>query len=293
MKMTQRLREMMDSDEVIVHPGIHDAMSAQIAENVGFKMVSMGGTSLGLHLGFGEPRVNLGDLVCISRYITQAINIPLKVDAGPGFGSDVQLVRTIKELEKAGVAACHIEDGVFPQRATHYIGLDPVISTEEMIYKIKVAVQARTDPDFVIIGRSSAMSNLGFAEGVRRANLYLEAGADAVYVFPNTMEEAKLAPREINGYVAFNVMEGGAKPQLSVEQAGDMGYKFVQYAVLSTPVSAIAIKKSMEYLMETGKTGLDKDETGEIMKYLLSLVGMDRMIEMELLADKRKEQESK
>lgn len=285
-RTTTALRELMKKDGIIVQPGVHDASSARIAELAGFKTVCMGGTGLGIHLGMGEPRLSLADLINVCRYITATVSIPLKVDAGPGFGDPVQVVHLIRELESAGVASCHIEDGVFPHRASHAIGIDPLVDEIDIIEKIKAAANAKQDPDFVIVGRSNAIAGVGFKEGIKRANLLLEAGADVAYIFPRTMEEARIVPKEVNGPCVFNNSEAGSMPHLSVREAEDLGYKFVTYPAMSIEVAGKALKESYEYIYSHGKINLTVKEGGAILNYLRDAIGTQEMCEMELRKDK-------
>jgi 2-methylisocitrate lyase-like PEP mutase family enzyme len=282
-RSTTVLREMLATDGIIVHPGIYDALSAKIAERVGFKMVSLGGYALGAHLGIGEPLLCLEDLVRTCRYITAAINIPLKVDADAGFGEPIHVMRTIRELETAGVAAAHIEDQIYPKRAHYHQGIEHLINEDDMVAKLRAAVTARRDPDFVLIARTDAMRTDGFAEGVRRANLYLEAGADVALVFPNTVEEAHQAPREIHGPVAYLNSDGNrqGRPLFSVREMEDMGYKLVSYAISCINVAAMATKQMLETLMATGWTGLDQEQAREIRKYVEDSIGLEEMYRLE------------
>jgi 2-methylisocitrate lyase-like PEP mutase family enzyme len=283
-RMTTVLREMLASDKILVYPGIYDALSAKIAERVGFQMVGLGGYALGAHLGTSEPLLCLEDLVRACRYITAAINIPLKVDADAGFGEPVHVMRTIRELEAAGVAAAHIEDQIYPKRAHYHKGIEHVIPAEDMVAKIKAAVAARRDPDFVIIGRTDAMIMHGFEEGVRRANLYLEAGADMAYTYPNNEQEARQAPKEIAGPCVYMNSEGNrlGRAYFSIQELEDMGYKMVSYAVSGIMVAAKAVKESLETLMATGYMGTDQQEMRGIRDYLEETIGLEELYKLEL-----------
>jgi methylisocitrate lyase len=283
-RMTTVLREMLASDKILVYPGIYDALSAKIAERVGFQMVGLGGYALGAHLGTSEPLLCLEDLVRACRYITAAINIPLKVDADAGFGEPVHVMRTIRELEAAGVAAAHIEDQIYPKRAHYHKGIEHVIPAEDMVAKIKAAVAARRDPDFVIIGRTDAMITHGFEEGVRRANLYLEAGADMAYTYPNNEQEARQAPKEIAGPCVYMNSEGNrlGRAYFSIQELEDMGYKMVSYAVSGIMVAAKAVKESLETLMATGYMGTDQQEMRGIRDYLEETIGLEELYKLEL-----------
>jgi len=282
-RMTTVLREMLNSDKMMICPCVYDALSAKIAERVGFDMVGVGGNALGAALGISEPLLCLEDLVRVCRYITSFINIPLKVDAGAGFGEPLHVMRTIKELEMAGVAAAHIEDQIYPKRAHYHKGVEHIISAEKMVEKLKAATEARQDKDFIIIGRTDSMRTDGFPEGVRRANLYLESGADMVYVFPNNEREARQAPREINGPLTCLVSDGNrmGRPHFSIKELQDMGYKMVAYPSSCIQVAVKAVREMLKTLKETGRTGLDQTEFIGIRKYIEDSIGLEEMYRVE------------
>ena len=276
-RMTTVLRELLASDKVIVCPGVYDALTARIAEQLGFEMLTIGGNSLGSHLCNAEPTLCLPDLVREARYITDAINIPLRVDADAGFGEPLHVIRTIRELEQAGVAAAQIEDQIYPKRAHYHQGIEHTTDAEMMVAKIKAAVAAKRDPDFVIFARSDAMLTHSFDEGVRRANLYLEAGADVAHVYPNSVEQARLAPKEIKGHLVYGVSDGNRKgrPILSVQELTDMGYKFIIFPTPVIMAVSMAVKGMLETLKATGRTGIDQAEFLSIQKYIEETIGIE------------------
>src|SRR5437764_1263212 len=196
-RMTTRMRRLLERSGLIVVPVCFDPLTARIAAQAGFECVGLAGYALGSHLAVSEPLMTMTEVVDASRRITASIDVPLKVDVGAGYGDPLHVTRTVRELEKAGVAAIHLEDQVFPKRAHYHRDYrEHTISAEEMADKIRFACQARSDPDFVVIARTDTMRTDGYDEGVRRARLYAEAGADAVMLFPNTLEEARRAPRD-------------------------------------------------------------------------------------------------
>ncbi len=290
-RMTTVLREMLAGDKILVYPGIYDALSAMIAERVGFKMVGLGGYALGAHLGTTEPLLCLEDLVRACRYITAAVNIPLKVDADAGFGEPLHVMRTIRELEMAGVAAAHIEDQIYPKRVHYHKGIEHVIDAQDMVLKLKAAAAARKDPDFIIIARTDAMRTDGFAEGVRRANLYLEAGADMAFIFPNTVEEARQAPKEIAGPLVYLNSDGNrlGRPLFSIQELEEMGYRMVSYAVSCINVAAKAVKEMLESLKATGWTGVNQAEITTVRKFIEDTIGLERMYKLEMQTVEGKE----
>jgi methylisocitrate lyase len=282
-RMTTVMRELLAGDEILVEPLVYDALTARIAERVGFKLVGIGGFALGASLSTSEPLLCLEDLVGICRYITAAINIPLKVDAGAGFGEPLHVMRTIRQLEAAGVAAVFIEDQIFPKRVHYHKGVEHTIPAEDMVLKIKAAVQARRDPDFVVIARTDTMRTEGFDSGVRRCNLYMEAGADMVFPFPNTEEEARRLPGLVKGPVCINLAEGNrwGRPIPSVQECQDMGYKLVSYSSAVILSAAKAAKALMESIKTTGYSGPDQAFFTAARKYVEDTIGLDEMYKIE------------
>jgi 2-methylisocitrate lyase-like PEP mutase family enzyme len=283
-RMTTVLRELLASDDILVCPGIYDALSARIAERAGFKMVGLGGYAMGASLGMGEPLMSLDDVTTACRYITSAINIPLRTDAGAGFGEPLHVMRTIRQLEATGVAAVHIEDQIFPKRAHYHKCVEHLISADDMVMKIRAAVTARRDPDFIIMARTDAMLTEGFAEGVRRANLYLDAGADMAQVFPNNMEEARQAPKLIHGPLSVLISEAHRlnRPVFSVKDAKEMGYKMASYGVSGIMAAAKGVKEMMIRLRDTGYTGFTPEESKAARQEVEDSVGLDAMYALEM-----------
>ena len=274
---------MVASPRFIMALGIWDAYTARIAESLGIECVHLGGYQLGVHYVTSEPLMTLTELTTMSRYITSAVQIPLVVDAGAGFGEPLHVMRTVKELERAGVAALHIEDQIYPKRVHYHKGVEHVVSREEMVLKIKTAVAARTDPDLMIIARTDAMKTDSYAEGVARANLYLEAGAEMVMIFPNTLEEARRAPREIKGLLCYTNSEGNrlGRPTLSVKEFQEMGYKLSTYpTALLCPVTQ-EIKRVITNMMAKGESGLPQDKMILWRKEVEDLIRLDEYYKIE------------
>jgi 2-methylisocitrate lyase-like PEP mutase family enzyme len=282
-RMTTMMRELLAGDEILVEPIVFDALTAKIAERVGFKMVGIGGFALGASLSTTEPLLGLEDLVGVCRYITAAVNIPLKVDACAGFGEPLHVMRTIRQLEAAGVAAAFIEDQIFPKRVHYHKGVEHTIPAEDMVQKIRAAVAARRDPDFVFIARTDAMRTEGFDAVVHRCNLYLEAGADMVFVFPGNEAEARRLPQLIQGPVCINLSDGNrwGRPIPSVRECQDMGYKLVSYSSAAILSAAKAAKGLMESIKTTGYAGPDQAFFTAARKYVEDTIGLDEMYKIE------------
>ena len=281
--MSNVFREMLQKPGIIHAPIAYDPLTAKIAERVGFRCLDLGGYALGASACIPEPLLSLEEVVQATRRITAAVNIPLMVDVGAGYGDPAFVTRTIREMELAGAAAIHIEDQVYPKRVHYHRGIEHVISAEEMCQKIKYALRARHDPDFVIAARTDAMITDGFAEGVRRANLYAKAGADMVMIFPNTVEEARQAPKEIDADLIFVNSEGNrlGRPIFPVQQLEAMGYKMVNDAISAINVAFKAVKELFIRLKETGATGMDQGVFLPIRREIEETIGLDAYYKIE------------
>src|SRR5438045_922487 len=213
----------------IMLPGVPNAAMARQAERAGFDAVYVSGAGMA-NATAGVPDIGLLTLTEVAQlagYIANAIDIPAIVDADTGFGGAENVARTIRELEGAGLAGCHIEDQEFPKRCGHLAGKS-LVDFEEMVGKIKAAVAARRDSDFMIIARTDARAVEGFDRAVERAGEYLAAGADAI--FPEalrTAEEFRDFAKEIDVPLLANITEFGKTPLLSFQQLVDLGYRMV------------------------------------------------------------------
>ena len=199
----------------------------------------IGGYQLGAHYVTSEPLLTLTELATTTRYVTSAVKIPVIVDAGAGFGEPLHVMRCVGELEKRSRGPAH-RGSDLSQAGALSQGIEHVVPREEMVAKIKAAAAARANPDFLIMARTDAMHTAGFADGVARANLYLEAGAEMVMIFPDTEQEARQAPREIKGPLAYTNSEGNRlrRPLFSVQEFEEIGYKLSTYpTALLCPVT--------------------------------------------------------
>lgn len=278
-----RFRELLSSPRFIMALGIWDPYTARVSEALGVECVHLGGYQLGATQVISEPLMTLTELANMCHYITAAVRIPVFVDAGAGFGEPLHVMRTVRELERTGIAGLHIEDQIYPKRVHYHKGVEHIVSRDEMVAKVKAAVAARTDPNFVIMGRTDAMRTHGFAEGVERANLYLEAGAEMVMIFPNSLEEARRAPREIKGPVTYVNSEGNRlnRPLFSVKEFEDMGYKMATYpTALLCPVTQ-ELKRVITNLKTHGASGLPQDKMIVWRKEVEDLIGLDEYYRIE------------
>ena len=190
MKTTTKLRQLLASDQMVVAPFVMNALHAKIAQSVGFDAVYMTGSGTSAEKGFPDVgMLTMTEMVGNAKYIANAVDVPVICDADTGYGNPLNVQRTVREYETAGVAGIHIEDQLFPKKCGFFDGKQ-VISSEEMVHKIHAALDARTDPDFVVIARCDAYAVTGWEDTVRRCKEYSDAGADVVFVDGIKSEEA-------------------------------------------------------------------------------------------------------
>ena len=226
--MTQgsRFRELLHREGMVVAPGAYDCITAKLIEQAGFEAVYM--TGAGTAATFGYPDFGLltmSEMVDNARRIGAAVELPVIADADTGYGNELNVFRTVREYENAGVAGIHIEDQGFPKKCGHLDDKE-IVPREDWLAKIRAAAAARRDRDFVIIARTNSRAVAGFDEAIIRANAALAAGADMAFVeAPQTLEEVAAVPRRVNGPCLLNVVYGGKTPDLDLREAETMGYK--------------------------------------------------------------------
>ena len=271
MKKTSRLKSLIAAPEILMLPGVHDALTARIAEKAGFDALVMGGfAATGVLLG--EPdtaQLTMVEMAQFCSRVSDAVGIPVLADADTGFGNSTNVRRTVREYEKAGVSGLFIEDQVFPKRCGHMDGKD-VVPREEILTKLQAALEARTDPDFVIVGRTDALAVHGIDEAIHRGRLYRELGVDLIFVeAAGSVDEMRRICGEVGGRQLANMVEFGKTPEMTARELEELGY-----AVGVWPVSSVlAATRSMFELMTT----LKKEGTTEAVK--------DRMMTFEAYCD--------
>jgi 2-methylisocitrate lyase-like PEP mutase family enzyme len=245
---------LIKSKDILVAPGAFDALSAKLVEAVGFDAVYMTGFGTAASI-FGIPDIGLltmTEMVENAKRISDAVTIPVIADADTGYGNHLNVVRTVEEYEKAGVAGIHIEDQVSPKKCGH-MEKHKLISMEEMVVKVRAAVASKKDKDFVLIARTDAISAEGFDEAIRRGNKYLEAGADVIFVeAPTTIEQLEKIPKLIKGPVMVNIAP--KTPVLHFKKYEEMGYSIAIYPPISLTAAYAGIKEKLMGLKKDGIT---------------------------------------
>jgi methylisocitrate lyase len=251
------LRQLLQADEVILAPGCFNALSACLVEQAGFKVSYVSGAAIaGNFLGYPDIGLTtMSEVLENARNIVRATSLPVICDADTGFGNAINMMRTVREFESAGLAGIQIEDQVMPKKCGHTEG-KLLISKAEMVQKVKAAVDARQDPDFVFVVRTDAIAVNGLDDALDRALAYQEAGADVVFVeAPRTLEEMRTVCRTIKAPLLANMVEGGGKtPILPLQELKKMGYKMVIYPVSAHMAAIKAMQEVLAVLKQDGTT---------------------------------------
>jgi carboxyvinyl-carboxyphosphonate phosphorylmutase len=245
---------MLNSSGIIVAPGAYDGISARLIERQGFKAVYMTGAGTAASV-LGQPDIGLTTLTEMTTHaahIASCVSLPVIADADTGYGNALNVIRTVREYERAGVAAIHLEDQVFPKRCGHIAGKS-VISPKQFAEKIRAASENRTDPDFIIIARTDARAVNGLEDAIARAQLYRESGADVIFVeAPTSHDEIERIAREVKAPLLSNQVPGGRTPALTASELEKLGYKIVIFPVVGFMAATLAIEKALSELKRLG-----------------------------------------
>ena len=272
MSTAKQLRELI-SNRCVAMPGVFNAATARMVERAGFDAVYISGAGL-CNATAGVPDVGLltlTEVVMLSGYVARAVQIPAIVDADTGFGGAENAARTVRELEAAGLAGCHIEDQEFPKRCGH-LGGKSLVPLDEMKEKIAAAAGAKRDRDFLLIARTDARAVESFDQAVERANSYVAAGADAI--FPEalqTREEFRDFAKAVDVPLLANMTEFGKSPLLTRDELAELGYRMVIYPQTAFRVSMFATGQMLRDLKSKGtqESWLDRMQTRKELYELL------------------------
>ena len=273
MQPTGRFKQMLNSGAMVVAPFVLNALHAKIAEAAGFEAVYMTGSGTAAERGFPDVGlITMTEMVQNARYIAGAVSVPVICDADTGYGNPINVWRAVREYEDAGVAAIHIEDQVFPKKCGFFEGKD-VIPQEEMVQKIRAALDAQTDPDFTIIARTDAYAVTGWEDAVKRCRAYSDAGAHMVFVdgiktvddLHTYADDLKELPRMYNGDL------------LPTEEVGKLGYRLM---ICGSTIWMVykAVRDAFEELKATGKVDPSRYAT---RLDVANLLGLQSIYEME------------
>ena len=272
----QKLRHAVASKEVVFAPLTLDALTGRIAEQAGFSASYISGGALGFSHAVSEALLTLTEIADVTRHVTARTDLAVIVDGGVGFGDAVHTTRTIQVVEAAGAAGIEI-DQVAPKRVSHHRGIEHLVEMGEMTGKIRAAVDARSDSDFVIIARTGAVRNESFEKAIERGNAYADAGADLVMLMPTNETEWQEAPRRFDVPVATIT---SLDARLPAEWAS-LGWDLIIDPFTAQTAAVDAISNAYQQFRQSGTTGLDRNDIFAHYRLLADIAGLQEFYEIE------------
>jgi carboxyvinyl-carboxyphosphonate phosphorylmutase len=264
----KKLAELIKSKEIIAAPGAYDMLSARLVQEAGFQAVYMTGNGQSTsHLGLPDlGLMTMTEMISFIRSTVQSVDIAVIADCDTGFGTLLNIQRTVREAEMVGCQAIQIEDQVLPKKCGHEKGRI-VISEDEMCAKLHAATLARKSPDFLLVARTDSRT-ISIDEAIRRGNAYAKAGADIIFVeSPESVEEMKRIAKEIKAPNLVNIVETGRTPCLSLQELQSIGYKIAIFPVSSALTAMYAVRKMLKVLKESGSTNGYVDQMISLKDY--------------------------
>lgn len=249
-------KRLADANDIIILPGVYDALTAKIAEDVGFETAFQTGYGTSASL-LGMPDfgfLNAGETLENAKRIINSVNIPILVDIDTGYGNPLNVWKIVKDLERIGAKGIFLEDQVWPKRCGHMAG-KTVIPKEEYILKLNAAMDAREDNEFIIVARTDSLAQFGIEEAIERGKEYKRIGADVIFIeAPKTIDQMELIAKEIKAPLLANMIEEGITPNLTADQLRKMGFKMVVFPLSALFSATFAIKQTLQTLKKTGTT---------------------------------------
>ncbi len=282
MTSRRKLREMLNRGETVVAPGAYDPLGALVIRELGFPATYIGGYMSGAHLGIIEPVMTLTEQVEVARKVANAVDLAVICDADAGFGDPIHVMRCVKLFEEAGAAAIHIEDKVYPERASYFRGLEHIIPLDQFLDKIRFALQARRDKDFLIIGRTDAFKAVegGRDEMVRRGLALKESGVDAIV--PRGAygrEDLAFFRKAVPG---IPLMMWASGTDISVQEYAKLGYQILCYAMMPILGTVGAVWDNLQSLKETGLIPAGSERMRELRDRMENLIGLPEYYRLEM-----------
>ena len=277
------LRQLLAAGEPVLAPGAYDALSARLVAEAGFPAVYMTGFGAAASL-LGRPDVGLltmTEMVDQARRMVDAVGVPVIADADTGYGNPLNVLRTVRAFEQAGVAAVQLEDQVTPKRCGHMEGKQ-VVPADDMVAKVRAAVAARTDPDLVLVARTDAGATEGLDAALSRARRYHEAGADVLFVeAPQTEAEVEAVAQQLAGVpLLFNWAEGGRTPPLPLDRLRDLGFRVVVFPVSTLLAATRALREVLAAVRQGGTPAVVADRLVPFGEFL-DFIGLPEVDELE------------
>lgn len=289
MRKTSQFRQLIEAEEILIQPGVYDGFSARLVQQIGFKAGGISGAGLSeTNLGWADVGLmGFEENLHASRNIAACIDIPLSADADTGYGNAINVFFVVRAFEAAGVDGVMLEDQVWPKRCGHMAGKE-VISAEEGVEKIRAAVEARRDPDFIIKARTDSTATHGVKEAIRRLNLYAEAGADLLFADALLKKEdialvAKEVSKPLSVNMGFGIRARPTTPLLCARELQDVGVAVASYPRLVTSAAIQGMKNALSVLRQSVEEGrvIERPDLAVSFQEINDLMGLGTIKEME------------
>jgi methylisocitrate lyase len=280
---------MLQRGETIVAPGAYDPISARVVQSLGFPAVYTGGYITGAHTTITEPLLTLTEQVEVAHKVVRAVNLPVLADAGAGYGDPLHVMRCVREFEAAGLAGIHIEDQVYPKRASYHKGLEHIVPLEEFRERLTYALRARQDADFLLIGRTDAFSAVeGSRDELVRRGLFLrDLGVDAILPRGVRQQEDLTFFRQAVPHVPLMVIAGA--DDIAVQEYAALGYQIIIYATTPIVVAVNALLDAYQHLKSTGLLNLTARRVAEIRTQVEALIDLPEYYQVEAETTERQQ----
>ena len=291
MSVRSDLKAKLDSGQPIVAPGAYDPISARLVQSLGFDTIYTGGYMSGAHLAVTEPLMTMTEQIAVAEKVARSVPLPVICDADAGYGEPVHAMHTVRSFEAAGIAAIHIEDQFFPKRASYHAGLEHVIPMDEFLEKIRYALQARTDPDFIIIGRTDAFTAVegDMDEAIRRGNALRDLGVDVV--MPRGVRSREDLDTFRKGVPGVPLVVIAGSDDITVQEYTDLGYQMMIYAAPPIIAAVDGYRRIYTSLRDTGHIGINAQQVSEMRDAVEALISLPEYQQVEAQTTEREFQD--
>ena len=287
MSVRSELKTKLTSGQTIVAPGAYDPISARLVQSLGFDTIYTGGYMSGAHLAVTEPLMTMTEQVDVASRVVKAVPLPVICDADAGYGEPVHAMHCVRTFEAAGVAGIHIEDQFFPKRASYHAGLEHVIPMDDFIEKMRYALQARSDPDFIIIGRTDAFTAVegDMNEAIRRGNALRDLGIDVV--MPRGVRQREDLDTFRKGVPDVPLLVIAGADDISVQEYANLGYQLIIYATSPIIAAVNGYRQIYQSLKDTGHIGINADQVRTMRAEVEALISLPEYQEVEAQTTER------
>ncbi len=287
MSVRSDLKKRLTSGQTIVAPGAYDPISARLVQSLGFDTIYTGGYASGAHLAVTEPLMTMTEQVDVAARVAKAVPLPVICDADAGYGEPVHAMHCVRTFEAAGIAGIHIEDQFYPKRASYHAGLEHIIPMEQFLEKMKYALQARTDPDFVIIGRTDAFTAVegDMDEAIRRGNALRDLGVDVV--MPRGAGERDDLDAFRKGVPNVPLLVIAGSEDITVQEYTDLGYQIMIWATTPIIAAVDGYRRVYQSLRDTGHIGIDAPQVRAMRDQVEALISLPEYQQVEAQTTER------